>query len=422
MSAVTNNAMAEFCPLNTALEDNGTAPPKNERLSLAAPPKNGSFSLAAPQKDGVVTLAAPPPGELQQQHKRRSKNWTRAETVRLIRLRAELEPRFARGGRKSELWDEISESLRRESICRDAQQCRDKWEKLTAGYKEVRDGLRHREDNPFFEELDPLLSVKAGKKPECKDKEPAPPVKDGCQNSAAAAVESEDEETAEDEIKAAAPPLGKRRKVAPTAEMAALRELLESLVSRQQRFFAELLDSMERKEQIREQIRQEKEEKWRAEERAQRCVFHNAMMVLTKKVLEAENTKILEENEGVKLLENGLQASRNRGGMSINPGEAAIFPKRRSKNWKRAEVLQLITVRGEMESRFAQSTRRAALWEEVSELLASQGINRDGKQCREKWDKLMAEYKDVCDGKRDKSESSYFVELTASVGRSGEAG
>lgn len=88
--------------------------------------------------------------EKEKEHKKRSKNWTRSETLKLIRLRTELEPRFAKGGRKSELWDEIAEALQNDQICRDAQQCRDKWEKLAAGYKGVRDGVRDREDNPFF--------------------------------------------------------------------------------------------------------------------------------------------------------------------------------------------------------------------------------------------------------------------------------
>jgi hypothetical protein len=70
-------------------------------------------------------------------------------------------------------------------------------------------------------------------------------------------------------------------------------------------------------------------------------------------------------------------------------------------NWKQAEVLQLIQLRGEMDSRFAHSSRRAALWDELAERFLGQGIKRDGKQCREKWDQLMAEYKDVTDGKRD---------------------
>ena len=85
-------------------------------------------------------------------------------------------------------------------------------------------------------------------------------------------------------------------------------------------------------------------------------------------------------------------------------------------------MLQLIKLRGEMDARFAQMTRRVALWDELAELLLVQGIKRDGKQCREKWDKLVAEYKDVNDGKRDQRESPYYTELTAILGRPSEAG
>ena len=74
--------------------------------------------------------------------------------------------------------------------------------------------------------------------------------------------------------------------------------------------------------------------------------------------------------------------------------------------------MHLIRYRKEMESKFAQSTRRAGLWDELGLKLATLGIKRDGKQCREKWDKLMAGYKDVIDGRRDREESPYFVELS----------
>lgn len=104
-----------------------------------------------------------------------------------------------------------------------------------------------------------------------------------------------------------------------------------------------------------------------------------------------------------------------------SPGGHQGVPKRRSKNWKRAEVLQLIKLRGEMDSRFAHSTRRAALWEELAERLVGQEIKRDGKQCREKWDKLVAEFKDVTDGKRDQRESPYYAELSAILGQPAEA-
>ncbi|GLJ14813.1 hypothetical protein SUGI_0240840 [Cryptomeria japonica] len=449
-----NNSLAVIC-ISAIKQEEGS----NPRPSMAAQPLSS-------RPPAVSMNPGPSPYHSQEMEmekekekhnkKGRSKNWTRQETLKLIRHRTELEPRFARTGRKSELWDEISEALKRENICRDAQQCRDKWEKLMASYKEVRDGLRQRDDNPFFDELDPLLSVKSATAKQ-KDKEALAPVNRN--SSGDNNFPSDDEETAEE----GSPPTPKRRKAAGgyvmAAEVEAVTELLESLVSRQQQFFAELLDSMDRKEQMREQIRQEKEEKWRAEERAQRCIFHNAMIVLTKKLMDGSGGLEplgFEFGAGLKNSQQFDGGSGNGGsgvGVSIpgsvmrhhhqvDGGRAAaggggradgdgggggvvtvcMVPKKRSKNWKRVEVLQLIKFRAEMEARFAKSTRRAALWDELAELLGAEGIKRDGKQCREKWDKLMAEFKDVSDGKRDRSESPYFTELTSFVGRSAEAG
>eukprot|EP01018_Ginkgo_biloba_P011664 Gb_35629 [translate_table: standard] len=355
----------------------------------------------------------------EKEHKKRSKNWTRSETLKLIRLRTELEPRFARGGRKSELWDEIAEALQQDQICRDAQQCRDKWEKLAAGYKGVRDGVRDREDNPFFEDLHPLLSGKASKKEREREKEhhevleaELPKallcetardyiVSEAENNTEKRSCEFRDEEDWEAEVVASKGRKRKRPKHFSVSDFSAVQGLIETVIEKQQEFFKELLEALERKEQIRVQARQEKEEKWRAEERAQQNMFNNAMITMAQKLV-------------------------GEGGGNFTAG-ASVFPivsmhgnrslKKRSRNWKRAEVLQLIKLRGEMDSRFSESTRRGLLWDELAEHLIAQGIKRDAKQCREKWDKLMAEYKDVVDDKKEASLSPYFAELTAVLRR-----
>ncbi|BFI43406.1 hypothetical protein MPTK2_8g90410P [Marchantia polymorpha subsp. ruderalis] len=151
---------------------------------------------------------------------------------------------------------------------------------------------------------------------------------------------------------------------------------------------------------------EEKEDKWRAEKRAQRGIINNAMIVLAQKLV----------GDRVSAVVSGVAGS-----LVVERLEGPQGPKRRSKNWKRAEVLQLIKLRGGMDSQIVKSTRRAALWKELAELLAAQGIKRNGKQCREKWDKLMAEYNDVADGKRDQGESPYLTELAAIIGRPAEA-
>jgi len=350
------------------------------------------------------------------EHKKRSKNWTRVETLKLIKLRTELEPRFSRSGRKMELWDEIAVSLRKEQFFRDAQQCRDKWEKLMAGFKDVREGLKDRNDNPYYDDLHPLLSGK------CLRRENLKKEGDSAHNenlnsrhldiSGREMYENRDTDEDDDDLLLERPYFKKRKrcsKYVPVSDIEAVKTLLEAVITRQQRFFKELLDSLERKEQIREQLRQEREEKWRVEERAHRNVFNNAMILLAQ--------KLLGERGAVAAAETAMGNSSGGGVVSAcDTLRQGSGPKKRSKNWKRGEVLQLIKLRGEMDGRFANSARRAALWEELAEMLGRQGIKRDGKQCREKWDKLMAAYKDVMDGKREEGDLSYFVELRAIVG------
>eukprot|EP00249_Psilotum_nudum_P021863 c28284_g2_i1 orf=942-2378(+) len=385
---------------------------------------NGSC-MAAPE----IGLDVQEDKKREKEHKKRSKNWTRLETLKLIKIRSHLAPRFAKTGRKSELWDEIAEELQ----SRDAQQCRDKWEKLMAGYKEVRDGLKEREDNPFFDELHSLLSGGSSG----KDRENGSnsfrheiAIESPTQRRDSAG-ELNSNGTVKDEERYSAPkasmwfegtaaeqdaaleestPVRKRKrgsKFVAVTDLHAVRMLLETIISRQQHFFKELLDAMEQREQLREQIRQEREDKWRAEERAQRCMLNNTMLVLTQRLVG----------------ERGATTVTGPSGSLVSSPTGHEVPKKRSKNWKRGEVLQLIKLRGEMESRFAKSTRRAALWDEIAESLGDQGVTRDGKQCREKWDKLMSEFKDVRDGKREEGDSPYFTELTAVVGRKpGDAG
>ncbi|XP_024529735.1 trihelix transcription factor GTL1-like [Selaginella moellendorffii] len=368
--------------------------------------------------------------------KSRSKNWTRLEMLKLIGLRADYEARFCGGGKKMELWDEIAEALNREGISRDGQQCRDKWEKLGASYKEVRDGNKPKEDFLLYDVLHPVLSGRmagprnsnAGRMDE--DHRHQHQQFDHPQEQGFANHEQREDalNVDEDEVldgsggNVGASSQGgggsgrarKKRKLpkyVPVADVAVVQSLVEAVVAKQQRFFRDLLDSMERREQMREQIRQEREEQWRSEDRAQRAAFNNAMIFLTQKLVGNNDSAGLFAAAGqFQQLNNGLSNSQPK-----PEGFAGGGAKKRSKNWKRAEVLQLIKLRGDMEAQFSSGTRRAAVWEELSEVLMAQGIPRDGKQCREKWDKLTAAYKDVSDGVKEPADMPYFTELSAAL-------
>ncbi|KAH7430415.1 hypothetical protein KP509_09G097500 [Ceratopteris richardii] len=342
------------------------------------------------------------------EHKKRSKNWTRSETLKLIKLRTEMASKFNKTGRKSDLWEQIARSLQQESINRDAQQCRDKWEKLMAGFKEVKDGVKGKEEYSFYEDLYPLLSGKLLKRDRDTESNEAGTLptqqhvggtnesdKEG--PSARFDCGSDRDEDGDLEQR----PAHKRKKYVTVTDLQAVQAMLEMVISQQQRIFKDFLDTLERKEQQREKIRQEREEKWKAEELAQRRILNDAMIMLTQKLVSERIG-----DAAASLLSTPVACNQRSADQSPM---AAI----KRSSWKSAEVLQLIKLRGEMESRFAKSTRRTPLWEEVSESLSRLGLNRDSKQCKEKWDKLVAEYKDVIDGKREEAGCPYFHELTA---------
>ncbi|MCO5555533.1 hypothetical protein L7F22_009078 [Adiantum nelumboides] len=381
------------------------------------------------------------------EHKRRSKNWTRAETLKLIKMRTELDERFRRSGKKAMLWEEIALALQKDKFSRDGQQCKDKWEKLTAAYKEVRDGTREKSEHPFFNELNALLSWKSYKKEcdGCCDGGDAKRVKFEFNGNPAISswnqagvscaltphlgtvgmtevrfdhgfgrvdlkevrhgygVNNMDMNEARRQA-SLAPKKRKGEEVISSLDCSAVRELLDSIITRQQSFLKDWLDALDRRECLKEQMRHEREEKWRAEEREQRFAFNTAMIRLTQRLLgERPPTTV-----SMDMVPACMVATTSNGGTCT---------KKRSKNWKKSEVANLIRMRQEMDNKFVMSTRRAGLWDELGEKLASLGTQRDGKQCREKWDKLMAEYKDVVDGRKDKDESTYFGQLSTMMGK-----
>lgn len=60
--------------------------------------------------------------------------------------------------------------------------------------------------------------------------------------------------------------------------------------------------------------------------------------------------------------------------------------------WKHDEIKKLITLRGELHSRFQVVRGRMALWEEISSNLLSSGVNRSAAQCKSLWASLVQKY------------------------------
>lgn len=60
--------------------------------------------------------------------------------------------------------------------------------------------------------------------------------------------------------------------------------------------------------------------------------------------------------------------------------------------WKPEEIMKLIKMRGELNSRFQVVKGRMVLWEEISANLLSYGINRTPAQCKSLWASLIQKY------------------------------
>lgn len=69
-------------------------------------------------------------------------------------------------------------------------------------------------------------------------------------------------------------------------------------------------------------------------------------------------------------------------------------PVKRNK-WKPEEIKKLIKLRGELHDRFQVARGRMALWEEISNGMSADGINRSPGQCKSLWASLVQKF-EVC--------------------------
>ncbi|KAF7833968.1 ribonuclease J-like isoform X1 [Senna tora] len=82
-----------------------------------------------------------------------------------------------------------------------------------------------------------------------------------------------------------------------------------------------------------------------------------------------------------------------------NSEAKASKPVKRNK-WKPEEVKKLIVLRGRLHDRFQVVKGRMALWEEISQNLLAEGVNRSPGQCKSHWRSLVQKYEEIKTGKR----------------------
>ncbi|KAJ1396228.1 Zn-dependent metallo-hydrolase, RNA specificity domain [Sesbania bispinosa] len=79
--------------------------------------------------------------------------------------------------------------------------------------------------------------------------------------------------------------------------------------------------------------------------------------------------------------------------------------------WKAEEVKKLISMRGELHDRFQVVKGRMALWEEISQNLLADGINRSPGQCKSLWTSLVLKYEEIKNEMGSKKSWQYLEDM-----------
>lgn len=85
-------------------------------------------------------------------------------------------------------------------------------------------------------------------------------------------------------------------------------------------------------------------------------------------------------------------------------------PMKRNK-WKPEEVKKLISMRGELHSKFQVVKRRMALWEEIATNLLADGIDRTPGQCKSLWTSLVQKYQEIKGDKKSRKSWPHFEDM-----------
>lgn len=133
--------------------------------------------------------------------------------------------------------------------------------------------------------------------------------------------------------------------------------------------------------------------------------------------------ELAKDNEGsVQQSKNMLEITNEREEVSddksLKTSNSDVKPLKRNK-WKPEEIKKLIKLRGELHARFQVARGRMALWEEISNGMSADGINRSPGQCKSLWASLVQKFEQ--ESKREKKSKKnwpYLEEMSAILSES----
>lgn len=72
--------------------------------------------------------------------------------------------------------------------------------------------------------------------------------------------------------------------------------------------------------------------------------------------------------------------------------ETKSMAKSTKRRWKPEEILRVVELRGELNDKFQSVKGRMVLWEQISSVMLSHGMDRSAAQCKSLWASLVQKY------------------------------
>ncbi|KAK9111236.1 hypothetical protein Scep_018755 [Stephania cephalantha] len=201
-----------------------------------------------------------------------------------------------------------------------------------------------------------------------------------------------------------------------------------------QKKFLEVMEKRDRERMVREEswkmqeiARMNREHEILAHERAMAAARDAAVIAFLNKISEQSNQitstsatthQLREEMEKTTELDNNNTQSDINGDQYHNqPLAPMVTMGVASSRWPKSEVEALISLRTGLDRKYAESSQKGPLWEEVSAGMKRLGYNRNAKKCKEKWENINKYFKKVRESNKSRAEDSktcpYYDQLDA---------
>ncbi|GMI80918.1 PETAL LOSS [Hibiscus trionum] len=330
--------------------------------------------------------------------------WPRQETLTLLEIRSQLDPKFKEANQKGPLWDEVSRIMCEDhGYQRSGKKCREKFENLYKYYKKTKEGKAGRQDGKhyrFFRQLEALYGETSNSvsaqgtqllgndfgfhaTQNCNITQANQDVYHSqklCDSLSLSNSFEFDPSSSDDNgvSTAAAMENGisskKKKRGGSRCWKGKIKEFIDSqmrkLIERQEAWLQKLTMTLEEKEKERVL----REEQWRKEEAA-RIDREHKFWAKQRAWIEARDSALME----------ALQNLTGKQLKGVSTSEETLKEGVEADGWQETEISRLIQLRTTMEG-----CSEEILWEEIAAKMACLGFEKSALMCKQKWDSIGA--------------------------------